>query len=85
MRKVIYPPEMDGYRVQLASDVRHDAIALELWDSQERLVMEVWETDDDAASRLLRVQRAVDVPMAVINWFLAEAERRLQLRDDPHR
>ena len=70
---------MDGYRVQVASDIRQNAIALELYDPRDRLVMMVWETDDDPASRRLRVEPALDVPMAVVNWFLAEAERRLRL------
>jgi hypothetical protein len=75
-----YRAPMDGYRVVLASDVRVDGIGLELYDPDDRLLMDVFEINDDPASRVLRIGHGVEVPVAVLIWFLAEAERRLQLR-----
>jgi hypothetical protein len=71
---------MDGYRLVMASDVRVDGIGLELYDSEDNLLMDVFEVRDDPSSRVLRVTRDVEVPLRVLNWYLAEAERRLQFR-----
>jgi hypothetical protein len=71
---------MDGYTLVLASDVRVDGIGLELYDSDDNMLMDVFEVNDDPVSRVLRVWGKVELPLAVLNWFLAEAERRLRLR-----
>lgn len=51
---VAYRARMDGYRLVLASDVTQDGIGLELYDPGGRLVMDVFEVNDDPTSRVLR-------------------------------
>lgn len=71
---------MNGYRLLLASDVSVDGIGLELYDPGDRLLMDVFEVNDDPTSRVLRVYRQdVELPLSVLTWYLAEAEARLQL------
>jgi hypothetical protein len=71
---------MDGYRLAMATDIRVDGIGLELYDPDDNLLMDVFEVDDDPASRVVRVARDIELPVAVLTWYLAEAETRLRLR-----
>jgi hypothetical protein len=68
---------MDGYRLQLASDVlERDGLGLELYSPSGTLLAEVFR-DDGALGRRFRNFLPLDLPFDVMKWFLSEAEERL--------
>jgi len=68
---------MDGYKLLLVSEVNpRDGMALELALDNGEQVAEVFE-DDETKERTVKFYTDTPVPLAVIEWFLAAAARRL--------
>lgn len=68
---------MDGYTLQLASDVlERDGLGLELYSPEGNLIAEVFR-DDDTGDREFQTFGPLTMRPDVLTWFLAEAVRRL--------
>lgn len=68
---------MNGYRLVLVSAVGdRDGMALELDTEGGEQVAEVFE-DDATRERTVRFFISEPVPLPVVEWFLAEAAKRL--------
>jgi hypothetical protein len=55
---------VDGYRLLLGSDITRDGIGLELYDSTDTLLVDVFEVNDDRTSRVLWVWSRVELSLA---------------------
>ena len=68
---------MDGYTLQLASDVlERDGLGLELYSPSGARIAEIFR-DDETGDRRFHNFLPLDLPPTVLEWFLAEAARRL--------
>lgn len=68
---------MDGYRLQMASDVfTRDGISLELYDPKGHLLAEIFR-DDTTGDRMFNSMGRFQIQPGVLGWFLDEAARRL--------
>jgi len=68
------------YRLQLASDVDRDGMGCELLDGQDNFIAEVFRCDSD---RTLTVSGEFQgVPLAIVDWFVAQSKRRLDPFED---
>lgn len=74
------PPRMHGHSLQLASDIQRDGMGCELLDHSGRFVAEVFRCDADKMLTLTGDIR--DLPLGVVDWFLAEARRLLDPFED---
>lgn len=69
---------MDGYTLQLASDVlERDGLGLELYGQDGRLIAEVFRDDSDQ-SQTFATFAPVRLPSAIVEWFLEQATERLK-------
>jgi len=66
---------MRGYKLQIASDVVRDGLGCELIDNMQEFVAEVFRCDADHTVTING--KLHGVPLAVVEWFLAEAKTRL--------
>lgn len=71
---------MNGYSLQLASDIQRDGMGCELLDHSGSFVAEVFRCDADRTLVLTGDIR--DLPLGVVDWFLAEAKRLLDPFED---
>ena len=71
---------MHGYSLQIASDLDRDGLGCELIDATQAFVAEVFRCDAD---HTVTVSGKLDgIPLAVVDWYLAEAKRRLDPFED---
>lgn len=71
---------MGKYSLQLASDVDRDGLGCELLDGEQNFVAEIFRCDAD--NTLTVTGEIQSVPLAVVDWFIAQAKKRLDPFED---
>lgn len=64
-----------SYQIVVGSDVTRDGMYLEVQDTTDALVAEVFYSDRDGTMTFTGYRP--DVPLAVVEWMIAESKARL--------
>ena len=69
-----------AYEIVMASDLERDGMWLEAWSDVANLVLTAFYSDVDHTFQFDHLRE--DLPVAFVEWFQAEAERRLPVVAD---
>ena len=64
-----------SYQIVVGSDIDRDGMYLEVQDTTDALVAEVFYSDKDGAMTFTTYRP--DVPLALVEWMIAEGKARL--------
>ena len=71
---------MDGWGIQIASDLKRDGLGAELMNRRHEVVAEVFRCDAD--NTLVVNVFMNDIPLVVFEWFVTTARERLGAFED---
>jgi hypothetical protein len=71
-----------GWSLQLASDVIRDGLGVELLDATRAIRAEVFRCDADHTVTVTHYGDGEPAPPEVVDWYYAEAARRLDAFED---
>jgi hypothetical protein len=73
---------MQGWSLQVASDVIRDGLGVELLDARRMIRAEVFRCDADHTVTVTHYEGGEPASPEILDWYYAEAARRLDVFED---